>query len=222
MKKSLVIGISFFLFACGNPGDDINISENTIEESETEEANFEVPENLKSDKILAIEFFDFGCDHCRELHKILKKLEIDYGTNLKVERHHFPLGKKTHRVAEGAECAREQEKYESFVELIFEDEYFKNYGDDILLEMAKKGGLDTNQFIKCLASDDAFRRVSMDRKKGEKLGVSGTPFLIINENLHIPGMIPEEKMRDVFDQILSPKTDESSNLENAEKNENAE
>jgi protein-disulfide isomerase len=54
------------------------------------------------------------------------------------------------------------------------------YGDAALLAIAGDVGLDTNQFETCTRDGATLDRVRAERNRGESLGVTGTPTVLVN------------------------------------------
>jgi len=136
--------------------------------------------------ITIVEFADFECPHCREIHEILKTVEKDYRRTRLVYKD-FPLP-QLHPWAEtaaiGARCAFEQSPaaFWKMHDLIFDnqDAITPDNVFDQLTSFAGKIGLNTDSFKACMASPEAKRAVDANREDGVSLHVDSTPTLFIN------------------------------------------
>ena len=74
--------------------------------------------------ITLVEFADFQCSFCRKFHnEVLPKIEAEYINTGKVRfvyRHLIALGPFSEQAAHGAECAREQDKFWPYHDLLFD------------------------------------------------------------------------------------------------------
>jgi len=88
-------------------------------------------------------------------------------------------------MARAAEAAGMQGKFWDYHNKLFEN--FESYTDEDLLRYAESLGLDTEKFKADLASDQVAKNVSEDTKKGQELGVSGTPtfYMIVNDEIRL-------------------------------------
>ena len=149
-----------------------------------------------------VEFFDFGCGHCRTAASVVGNLKKDYGDKLVVEYHHFPLSARTTRVAEASECAGTQRKFLEFHDLEFEN-YFGKTDDRALRSVANAVGVEDASFMMCLNSGIMKSKITQDKVLAQKYGVQGTPYFVLNQELVIPGMLPEGKFRELIDGLLT-------------------
>jgi protein-disulfide isomerase len=136
--------------------------------------------------ITIVEFADFECPHCREIHDALKSVEKDY-PDVRMVYKDFPLT-QLHPWAEtaaiGARCAFEQSPpaFWKMYDLIFDNQDSISPEDafDQLAAFAGKIGLSTDSFKACMASPQAKHAVDANREDGLALNVNSTPTLFIN------------------------------------------
>jgi protein-disulfide isomerase len=128
-----------------------------------------------------VEFADFECPFCRELHKELRRLRDHYPTQVALTFVYFPL--PGHRfaipAARGAECAREQGRFEAMYDQLFNDQDsfgLKTWGD----YASEAGVSNLPTFEACLKRDDPRGLIGEGKRLATKLDVKGTPTLIIN------------------------------------------
>lgn len=145
----------------------------------------------KTATIAIVEFTDYECPYCKELHdqvfpQIKKKL-IDTGKAIYVTKE-FPLNihKNAYFTAVNAKCAYktgDDAKYYAFRE-----EVLKQIGTNkdvftaqSLAEISKAIGIDESQFTSCINSVDAQDLVDLDILDGDLVGIEGTPGFVIGE-----------------------------------------
>jgi protein-disulfide isomerase len=138
--------------------------------------------------VTMVEFADFECPDCRELHGSLKAIETHY-PQLRIVFKDFPLAKHpwAETAAIGARCAFMQSPATFWK--INDDLYD---GQDListenvwqkLVDFASQAGLDTGAFKVCMASPDAKKAVEDNMADGAALGVNSTPTVFINGRL---------------------------------------
>jgi protein-disulfide isomerase len=136
--------------------------------------------------VTIVEFADFECPHCREIHEILKTVLKDYPRTRLVYKD-FPLP-QLHPWAEtaaiGARCAFQQSPaaFWKMHDLVFDnqDAITPDNVFDQLTALAGKIGLNTDSFKACMASPEAKRAVDANREDGVSLHVDSTPTLFIS------------------------------------------
>ncbi len=162
--------------------------ESDAEETEEEEEDDEDTPEAKEGPVKVIEFFDFGCGHCKKAAETVEMLKTQFGDDVVFEIKHFPLSPTTFVVAEASECAREQGKFQEY-----HDEAFDNFGRKAmsdLKEFATNVGLDEAAFTTCMDSGIKKEVVRADQKLGREMGVKGTPYFEIDGEIKIPGALP--------------------------------
>ncbi|MEJ6486536.1 thioredoxin domain-containing protein [Nostoc punctiforme UO1] len=130
-------------------------------------------------KTVLIEFSDFQCPYCAEAHKTLKKLLAKYPDKVKLVYKDLPLisiHAEALPSATAAWAAYQQGKFWEYHDALFTNQ--KQLGEALYLDIAKKLNLDLGKFKRDLTI--ATPAITKDIQLAEKLGVSGTPFFIIN------------------------------------------
>jgi protein-disulfide isomerase len=125
-------------------------------------------------------FSDFECIFCKRAAAELKRIHKTKPNRVKIYYKHFPLSrhKNAFNAARAAEAAALQGKFWEMHDLLFA--HSKELDNTIYVKLAKKIGLDTARFKKDMWSKEVKERVSKDKTEGLNLGVSSTPFFIIN------------------------------------------
>ncbi|MFH2105577.1 MAG: thioredoxin domain-containing protein [Parcubacteria group bacterium] len=156
----------------------------------------------KDSKVQIVEFSDYECPYCARNAETIKKIAEEYGDKVAIVFRDFPLDfhDNAQKAAEAAECAGEQGKYWEF-----HDELFANQ-DSLEVEdlkgYAKKLGLKTATFDKCLDSDQQKEEVENDMADGQAVEVTGTPATFINGR-KISGAYPYEDFAKIIDEELA-------------------
>ena len=127
-----------------------------------------------------IVYSDFQCGFCKRAAAELERLEVKHPARLRVYYKHFPLPfhPQALNAAKAAEAARLQGKFWEMHDLLF-----ANAGqltDATYAQLAARIGLDVARFEADFASPAVAARVAADRDEGDKIGVDGTPFFVIN------------------------------------------
>ncbi|KAJ2019769.1 hypothetical protein GGI06_002472 [Coemansia sp. S85] len=103
---------------------------------------------------------------------------------------------------DGAEC--EEKAVESLLHRYFELE--QDIGDvEVLLNAAEDAGLDRAKTRAYLDSDDGIDAVKQKVKHGQRLGITGVPFYIINDRYGISGAEAPETFIEAFEKVFSCK-----------------
>ncbi|MBD2440078.1 DsbA family protein [Nostoc sp. FACHB-110] len=126
-----------------------------------------------------VEFSDFQCPYCAEVHKTLKSLVEKHKDNLTLVYKNLPLTAahpEALPAAQAAWAAQQQGKFWEYHDALFANQ--KQLGEALYVDIAKKLNLDLEKF----ASDRqlANTAIGQDVQLANKLGVIGTPFLVIN------------------------------------------
>ncbi len=138
---------------------------------------FKGPEDAK---VVLVEFADYQCPHCKRAGEVLKKVADQFKDELKIVFMDYPINRSgiSRKIAEGAACAAEQDKFWEYHDLAFSDQ--RALKDDSAPKFAEQLGLDNSAFTACLASDKPAAHVQRGEEQGKRLGVNSTPTLFLN------------------------------------------
>lgn len=136
--------------------------------------------------VTIVEFADFECPHCQEVHTIMKTAEHDY-PQLRLVFKNFPLS-QIHPWAEtaaiGSHCAFQEspQAFWKMYDMVFDhqDSITPDNVFDQLSNFAAQIGLNTDSFKACMASPGAKQAVDADHAEGVAVNVDSTPTLFIN------------------------------------------
>lgn len=135
---------------------------------------------LKKSSVQLIEFSDFQCPSCKNFVPVVENIINKYGDQLFFGYRHFPLPQ--HKFAEfsakTAEAAGKQNKFWEMHSFLFENQ--ERLSEEIIIDGAKKLGMDMELFEKDIASSEIENIVIMDKAQGVKFGVDATPTFFLN------------------------------------------
>jgi protein-disulfide isomerase len=128
-----------------------------------------------------IEFADLECPGCRLFYSRVRDLPASVRSKYALVFVHFPL--RMHRfampAARAAECARAEDKFTSFVDVVFGKQ--DSLGLKPWAAYALEAGIrDTAAFARCAASSAPLPRVEAGLASGKSLSVTATPTIIVN------------------------------------------
>ena len=160
-------------------------------------------------KNLLIEYSDFQCPACQNVHNDLMAVEAsgspDFSITKKVTLvyRHLPLFQihdKAYIASYAAEAAGIQGKFWEMADLLFDNrqswEKSSNPQQDYFLSYAKELKLNVDQFKKDSDSTEVKNRVAEDLKDAEQMGINSTPTFFLN------GQKIEVSSFDQFKQML--------------------
>jgi protein-disulfide isomerase len=135
-------------------------------------------------KRTVVEFFDYNCGHCRNSYPVIRKFYEAHKQDTRFAFIEFPIfGQASDNAARTAIAARRQaNKYVAF--------HFALMGTDgaigtsELFAAAQKVGLDLNKLTADVGDAGIGRTMSTAHAIAARVGISGTPFFIINGKAH--------------------------------------
>lgn len=155
------------------------------------------------------EFGDFECPPCSLFHPILKQLKSEFGDRLRVTFRHFPLtDMHPHAIAaaSAAEAAGMQGKFWEMHALLYENQKTWHETFDVrpIFEgYAKDLGLNLDKFKQDVNSKDVADRIFLDQRRGQSLGVKGTPTVFLNSRELAFQSLPADELRKLINQAIN-------------------
>jgi protein-disulfide isomerase len=128
-----------------------------------------------------VEYGDYECPDCGRLYVILRDLQRDIASRLRIVFRHYPRSGVHHhaqQAAEAAEAAGAQGKFWEMHTLLFERQQALRTKD--LIRYAEELALDVERFRYELKNETHSERVRADFVAGVQNGVYGTPGLFLN------------------------------------------
>jgi len=156
----------------------------------------------KEAKVTIIEFGCYGCPYTKEAEPQVKKIIENYGDEILFVYRDFPLPSHNNSRlrAEAAECARDQQKFWEYHNLLFENRD-KKINRGFLINLAIQIGISESSFSDCLTSGKYEEEVQADFEDGLKAGIYGTPTFYIN-NITVVGPKPYRYFKNIIDSEL--------------------
>lgn len=166
-----------------------------------------------------VEFSDFECPFCKNLHVTMWRLMDEYGMDGKVAwvYRHFPIDEihsQARKEAQAAECANElggNEAFWAYVDRLFEVTPSDDLLDLALLpRIAQEIGLDRAKFEDCLEGDARGGKyaahIEADYQDAKASGGTATPYIIIigpnGQTFPITGSQPYVVFKSIIDLAL--------------------
>lgn len=168
-----------------------------------------VPTRGPADATLTIvEVADFQCPFCRRVWEGIHDYAQSSTHSVRVAFIHYPLGTCNPGIddvhpyaclaAKAAECARREEKFFEYGDLLFANQHALARED--LVGYAERLGLDRTAFSACLDDDAAMTEVRRSIARAILLGVDGTPTFFVN-GYKFKGALPRAGMPFALDEF---------------------
>ena len=137
--------------------------------------------------ITLVEFSDFECPVCHNLHAVLRNLLPKYGQQLRVIFKDFPI-EQIHPWARTAalagRCAYQQapQAFWKMYDLIYDHQEVISAENayDKMLDYAGQSALNTDSFKGCMATPEPGAAIDASRANGLELDVNSTPTIFVN------------------------------------------
>jgi protein-disulfide isomerase len=142
-----------------------------------------------SSPVVLEEYGDYQCPPCGQLYPDLKQIEKEYGDQVQIIFHHFPLArmhKNAMAAARGAEAARNQNRFWEMHDRLYRNQKEWADSDDarsILISYARQLNLNIDQFTRDMDSNQVEQRITADIQRGTAVGVTGTPTVFLDSHL---------------------------------------
>jgi protein-disulfide isomerase len=148
-------------------------------------------------KINVVEFADFQCPHCRNLHFRLKALLSEYGNRVNFVRLNAPLEYHPHArlAARAAICAGQQGREGPMTDFLFVSNDLRL---DSIRRTARELGLDQDGFQSCLEDDATKARVERELSLLHEAGFDGLPTTYVGAE-RLVGAVPDEVFVDALE-----------------------
>jgi protein-disulfide isomerase len=137
--------------------------------------------------VTLVEYSDFECPVCRNLHDVLRGMLPNYPGKVRVVFKDFPI-EQLHPWARTAaiagRCAYQQDAkaFWKMYDLIYDNQEIISTANawTKMMDYAGQSGLDAEAFKSCMASPEAGAAVDASRANGQLLDVNSTPTVFVN------------------------------------------
>ena len=155
-------------------------------------------------ELVITEFSDYQCFQCKKMHFFLRQLINGNPDKIRLVHHHFPLDNKVNPIVKeplyigsGAMAivaifASTKNRFWEMNDILFEIALEKQSIN--IPGLAKRAGLDPKETSRALFDRKYRNRLARDISEGIKLGISGTPAYLINDNVY-SGQIPPDILK---------------------------
>ncbi len=157
----------------------------------------------KDAKVKIIAFSDFTCHYCGQASKTIDSILKEYGDDVSFSFKHLPLDEKgPGGIASSyfiAIAKQDEAKAWDFYRAMYEDrEKLLSEGESFIKKTAQQLGVDMKKLQKDIHSKQVTEIMNQDQEDGQKLGVEGTPYFLVND-LVIRGALPLELFKNAVD-----------------------
>ncbi len=155
--------------------------------------------------VTLVEFSDFECPYCGRFFETINQLKENYGDRLRVVYRQYPLDihANAYAAAVASLCANDQGRFWEMHDLMFSEQ--SQLDREALKEKAGRIGLDQGAFDACLASPRHTPQIESDMREANRIGLSGTPFVLVN-GVQVPGgAAPYPVIAELIDEELERK-----------------
>jgi protein-disulfide isomerase len=151
--------------------------------------------------VTIVEFADYECPYCQQIHAVLEKVEADYKDKIAFAYKDTPLPMHSHaeKAAEAAHCAGTQGKYWEYHDALFEGRKLETAQ---LKDTARSLNLDGEAFDKCLDSGETSEIVKSQLSEATTYNIQGTPSFLINGRF-FEGVLTYDQLRTAIEEELS-------------------
>lgn len=134
--------------------------------------------------VTVVEFLDPECEACRAMHPVVKQLLQEYDGKIKVVIRYVPLHRNSSFAIAALEEAKEQNKFDEALDLMFETQ--PEWGDhhnprpELIGKHLAKIGVKVDFAQREALIKKHGEKIEIDRKDAETVGVQGTPTFFVN------------------------------------------
>lgn len=171
----------FYKNSQGN-NETLNISNNGV--SLEKEHSISFGENKKN--IVVVEFLDPECESCALFHPMVKKLFKEYHSDIKLVVRYLANHKNSKFTIKILEAAREQNKYNEVLAVIFEKQSLWAQHNNEKLELlwtflSEIVDLNIDKLKEDMNNPKIDQIIDIDAKDAKAYNVRGTPTIFVNE-----------------------------------------
>lgn len=158
--------------------------------------------------ITIVEFSDYKCGVCQDQQKILKKIRSAYNDKVQIIWKDYPVADKnslSFKAARAARCAGEQGGFWEYNKELYKKDLLKEekQQEEVFAEIAKNIDLNSSTFSECLEEERVDGAIMDNIKEADALGISGIPFIYVNDQ-EVMGEISYEELKRMVDIELRP------------------
>lgn len=158
-------------------------------------------------KVKIVAFSDFSCHFCQQASKTLESILKEYGPDVALIFKNLPLDEK----GPGADASawfvaislqNEPKAWEFYKAMYANRDKLLSEGEPFIEKTAAKLGVDVKKAKEAIKGDQVKKILQQDQDDGQKLGVEGTPYFLVND-LVVRGALPLDLFRSAVDMALA-------------------
>lgn len=122
----------------------------------------------------------------------MKKAVGRYGNLVGLVRKDYPDGPRQSgpwRASVASRCAQGQGRFWPFHDLLYSSD---EYSEKNISDLARQSSLDMKEFSSCLKDDLPYKLIDANIEEAKALGITGVPFIYINERGYLGEMDENE------------------------------
>ena len=155
--------------------------------------------------VTVVAYSDYTCPYCRQaeltLAQLLKKYDGSIRLTFKILPKEDPLSQAAAKYATAAFMTDPAKGWE-FSDALFNGvDQFERDGETFLKATAAKTGLDFKKLKTDAGSLKVQERLDADRAEADKMGISGTPYFLVNDLL-VRGAVSKDLFEDAIEMAL--------------------
>lgn len=130
-----------------------------------------------------VAFIDYQCPACRMYERWFRGLRSEFRNELALVYRHYPLSyhHAAYSAARAVECAADQNRFEDMHAMLMSEESWMLNANREFERMARDAGIpDLATYQRCIEGRNPVPSIQRDLRVGRKIGVSGTPTLVLN------------------------------------------
>jgi protein-disulfide isomerase len=155
---------------------------------------------VDSARVTLVEFSDFFCPFCRKAAPDIRQVRNQFPQDVRFVYRHLPLVDASYPAAIAAECASRTGHFDAFHDLLFE--LVDSVETETVTTIAQRAGIaDTTTFKSCTNDKSALAAVQRDVQAAKRLGITGTPTILINDS-RFPANPGAERMIEMVAKLL--------------------
>ncbi len=154
-------------------------------------------------KIVLVEFSDFQCPYCATALEPIKKFMENHQKDVALVYKHLPLTavhSEAMPAAKAAWAAGQQGKFWEYHDALFAKQ--EQLGEKLYVAIAQELSLSLDQFNQDRQGTSAEAAIRKDIALAEEIGVSGTPFLIMNGEM-LMGKVQIESLENLLGVVVN-------------------
>lgn len=159
----------------------------------------------KDAAVTIVAYSDFTCPYCRQAEFTLRQLMKKYGDRVRMTFKALPkddpFSQALAKYSTAAFIMDEKKGWE-FFDLLFNNvEQFEREGEAFLKEAGSGFGYDFKKLKAEAGSSKVQARLDRDRKEADRLGISGTPYFLVND-LMVRGAVSKDLFEEAIEMAL--------------------